>query len=26
LKDGRPYIRNDKNIVASDNLGEIPEI
>ena len=26
LKDGTPYIRNDKNIVASDNLGEIPEI
>ena len=26
LKDGTAYIRSDKNIVASDNLGEIPEI
>ena len=25
LKDGTAYIRSDKNIVASDNLGEIPE-
>ena len=26
LKDGTAYIRSDKNIVESDNLGEIPEI
>ena len=26
LKDGLPYIRNDENIVASDNLGELPDV
>ncbi len=26
LQDGQAYIRNDKNIVSSDNLGELPDI
>ena len=26
LKDGAAYIRDDKNIVPSDHLGELPEV